>query len=123
MSHADGPRQVRLEGFAPSVAHRKDALALAMAPYGEVGMTDDLVSRNLWRAIRDAIPFAANRTAPDAPVWRVSTAPAKGAELARLIAREAEAEFLYDWAGGLVWVLLAGGDAGVGASSGANARS
>src|SRR5437588_7939667 len=53
---------LRLEGVAPSVAHRKAMLQAAMRPFGEVGAIDDLVSRNLWRAVRDVTPFAASRT-------------------------------------------------------------
>jgi glycolate oxidase FAD binding subunit len=101
---------LRLEGVAPSVTHRKAVLQAAMRPFGEVAAVDDLVSRGLWRAVRDVTPFAAGRTGAERPVWRISTAPAKGAELARLIAGAVEAEVLYDWAGGLVWVLLARAD-------------
>jgi glycolate oxidase FAD binding subunit len=47
-------------------------------------------------------------------LWRISTAPTGGAKLARIIAGGVESEFVYDWAGGLVWVLLrqGGDDAG-----------
>src|SRR5262249_56739521 len=51
---------LRLEGVAPSVAHRKSALTAAMKPFGEVQTSDDIVSRNFWRAIRDVMPFAAS---------------------------------------------------------------
>src|SRR5438552_16047570 len=62
---------LRLEGVAPSVAHRKAMLQAAMRPFGEVGAIDDLVSRNLWRAVRDVTPFAASRTGADRPLWRI----------------------------------------------------
>ncbi len=101
---------LRLEGVAPSVAQRKAALQTAMSAHGEVASCDEMVSRGLWRAIRDVTPFAASRTGAEAPLWRISTAPANGAELAHLIARVADAEMLFDWAGGLVWVLLVGAD-------------
>jgi glycolate oxidase FAD binding subunit len=96
---------LRLEGFAPSVTHRKTALLAAMKPFGALQLSDDSVSRNLWRAIRDVTPFAATRGTAERPVWRVVTAPANGAELARAITMTAEAEVLYDWAGGLLWVM------------------
>jgi glycolate oxidase FAD binding subunit len=102
---------LRLEGVAPSVAHRKAVLQAAMRPFGEVGTIDDLVSRGLWRAVRDVTPFAASRTGADRPLWRISTAPTKGAEVAHLIGGAVEAEVLYDWAGGLVWILIARADA------------
>jgi glycolate oxidase FAD binding subunit len=44
------------------------------------------------------------------PVWRISTAPAKGADLGAMIANAADAALLYDWAGGLVWAAPPGGD-------------
>jgi glycolate oxidase FAD binding subunit len=39
-------------------------------------------------------------------VWRISTAPSRGAEVGRALAERAQAEILYDWAGGLVWAAL-----------------
>jgi glycolate oxidase FAD binding subunit len=101
---------LRLEGITPSVVHRKVVLRAAMKAFGDTGSSAELVSRNLWRAIRDVTPFAASRTAAEQPVWRISTAPAKGAELAALIVAEGGAEVLYDWAGGLLWALLAPSD-------------
>jgi len=97
---------LRLEGVAPSVAHRKAVVMAAMRPFGEVGAVDDMVSRNLWRAVRDVTPFAAIRTGAEVPLWCISTAPAKGAELMRLIAAAVDADVLYDWAGGRLWVLI-----------------
>src|SRR5262249_39694348 len=97
---------LRLEGGAPSVAHRKSALTAAMKPFGEVQTSDDIVSRNFWRAIRDVMPFAASCGAAEPPVWRIVTAPVRGAEVARAIDPTGAAEVLYDWAGGLLWVML-----------------
>lgn len=107
---------LRLEGVAPSVAHRHDVLAGLMQPFGPHGGLNEGQSRMFWRAVRDVIPFAApapgsdEAGAPIRPVWRLSTAPSKGAELARLIAGRIDAEFLFDWAGGLVWAALASAD-------------
>ncbi|MFZ1885745.1 MAG: FAD-binding protein [Rhodoplanes sp.] len=108
---------LRLEGVAPSVEHRNNALAELMKPFGPLSGLNEAQSRVLWRAIRDVIPFAAsaapsagNIGATERPVWRLSTAPSMGAELTRLIAARADAEFLYDWAGGLVWAALAPSD-------------
>jgi glycolate oxidase FAD binding subunit len=98
----------RLEGFVPSVAHRKGVLAALMKPFGDVATVGTAVSRALWRAIRDVTPFAASRDAR--PLWRLSTAPARGAELGAMIDRLGAAEMLLDWAGGLIWVALAASD-------------
>jgi len=101
---------LRLEGVAPSVAHRKAMLMAAMKAFGAVEVCDEPVSRELWRAVRDVTPFVATPEAVARPVWRIVTAPSRGAELARMIAAVADAEVLYDWAGGLVWVMLAPSD-------------
>jgi glycolate oxidase FAD binding subunit len=97
---------LRLEGFAPSVAHRKHMLEGLMAPFGEVAIADDQSSRALWRAVRNVDPFGAAEVGSERPLWRLSTAPSRGAQLGAMIAREAEADVLYDWAGGLIWVSL-----------------
>src|SRR5215208_5785723 len=76
---------LRLEGVEPSVARRKVALQAALKDFGEIRFCSGIVSRDLWRAIRDVIPFAASRTASDQPLWRISTAPTKGPELGRAI--------------------------------------
>ena len=95
---ADAVTALRLEGFSPSVAERKRMLE---APG----------SRALWTAVRDVAPFAADRSNRSArqdeqPLWRISTAPSRGAELAAMIASAAQAQMFYDWAGGLIWVAL-----------------
>jgi glycolate oxidase FAD binding subunit len=106
---------LRLEGVAPSVAQRSAALIAALRPLGEVAAIDDLVSRRLWAAIRDVCAFASSRDAAEAPLWRVSTAPASGHALVAMIARTVEAHALYDWAGGLIWIAVpATADAAVG---------
>ena len=96
----------RLEGVAPSVVHRKALLEKLAAPYGAVGTLKVAASRTLWRAIRDVAPFAANGPAGARDLWRISTAPLRGAEIGRTLAQRAQAEILYDWAGGLLWAAL-----------------
>jgi len=98
---------LRLEGVAPSVAHRRDALRDLLTPFGTIELVEAAQSRTLWRAIRDVVPFAANGPGSSRLIWRISTAPTQGAAAARLIAQRADAEFLHDWAGGLVWAALA----------------
>jgi glycolate oxidase FAD binding subunit len=94
----------RLEGFAPSVKHRKDALIRLLAPFGSVEAIDAEHSRKFWRSVRDAIPFWASGSWGDWPLWRVSTTPARGAEFADKL--PPGAQFYFDWAGGLIWAAL-----------------
>jgi glycolate oxidase FAD binding subunit len=103
---------LRLEGIAPSIAHRKTILQDVLKSYGEIGALAETESRAFWRAVRDVLPFAAVAGGPDAqrPLWRISTAPMKGPTVVRRIAGQADATFLYDWAGGLVWAELAPSD-------------
>jgi glycolate oxidase FAD binding subunit len=102
---------LRLEGVAPSVAHRQAALRALLRPHsasghGEPVLIDDMVSRRLWVAIRDVAAFASSRSGGDQAVWRISTPPAKGHELAALVSGATAAEVLYDWAGGLLWIAV-----------------
>jgi glycolate oxidase FAD binding subunit len=101
---------LRLEGVAPSVTHRQAALEDLLKPFGALARLDAAGSRGLWRAIRDVVPFAADGPAGQRLVWRLSVAPMQGAAVARLIGQKADAEFVHDWAGGLVWAALAPSD-------------
>ena len=96
----------RLEGVAPSIVHRKSVLEKLTAPFSALDTLGEAPSRALWRAIRDVEPFAAGGPAGARHVWRLSTAPSRGAEVGQWLTERAEAEILYDWAGGLIWAAL-----------------
>lgn len=86
---------VRVEGFAPSVAYRTAELTRRLAPFGAVeAVTDDP-----WPAIRDVAPFHGAQ----GDVWRISTTPSKAPALA---ARAEARAALFDWGGGLIWLLV-----------------
>ncbi len=97
----------RLEGVAPSVLHRKSVLEKLAASFSGpgvgLGVLDEAASRGLWRAIRDVAPFAAGGPSGGRSVWRISVAPSRGAAIGNVLAEQAQAEILYDWAGGLIW--------------------
>jgi glycolate oxidase FAD binding subunit len=100
---AEASTVLRLEGFAPSVQHRKAALARLMKKFGPVSLIEEKESRPLWRSIRTVQPFAAE-TARSRPLWRISVAPGQGHEIAAAITPAAQ--MFYDWAGGLIWVAM-----------------
>jgi glycolate oxidase FAD binding subunit len=100
----------RLEGVAPSVAQRKTVLEMLLSPFGSLGTLGETPSRALWRAIRDVVPFAIGGPAGKRDLWRISTAPASGAEVGRALVDALDAELLYDWAGGLIWAALPAAD-------------
>ena len=94
---------LRLEGFAPSVAHRKAMLSALMKPFGEAALLDEKDSRAFWRSVRQVKPFAADGTR-ERSLWRISTAPSKGHEFAAAITPAAQ--LFYDWGGGLIWLAM-----------------
>jgi glycolate oxidase FAD binding subunit len=95
-----GAVALRVEGHAPSVAFRRAALAREHDAAGTLGDSESLA---LWRAIGDVAPLGG---LSGRAVWRVSVAPARGAEVAETIARELEAMWFFDWGGGLVWAAV-----------------
>jgi glycolate oxidase FAD binding subunit len=102
----------RIEGFAPSVIHRKSALEQLMRPFGALDLLPESESRPLWQSLRDAGPFAATGAA-ERPLWRISVVPGKATDVAGTIVKEAGAQVFYDWAGGLIWLeCLPSNDAG-----------
>lgn len=86
---------LRLDGFAESVAARA-----AMLPEFEAVEDADA----LWLAVRDASPLPGVL-----PLWRLIVAPGKAPGV---IAALSDAEWLFDWAGGLIW-LASDADPGV----------
>jgi glycolate oxidase FAD binding subunit len=103
LPRAEATTALRLEGHAPSVAHRKETLAALLAPFGRVEPLDEQASRALWRCVRTVKPFT-GEAARARPLWRISLPPARGHELAAAITPAAQ--MFYDWAGGLVWVAM-----------------
>ena len=100
----------RLEGVAPSVLERKGILQAVLSPFGALATLGEEASRGFWRAVRDVAPFAANGPAGARDLWRISTEPMRGADVGRTLAEQADAELIYDWAGGLVWAALPAAD-------------
>jgi glycolate oxidase FAD binding subunit len=91
---------LRLEGVAPSVAHRMRALEALLKPFGAIAELKEDASRKLWKSTRDVAPFAHD----DRALWRISAEPMRAHEIASAIGEACER--FYDWSGGLVWVAL-----------------
>ncbi len=105
-----GSVALRLEGPAPSVAFRRDSLVRELVAGGTTHTLDDAESALLWRTIGNASPVAGRG---ERAVWRISTAPSRGAELGEALARSLDAVWFLDWGGGLLWAAVpAEGDAG-----------
>jgi len=96
---------LRVEGHAPSVVARCEALAAALSSFGTVDIVDRDASLTRWRHIRDALPLA---NLADCAVWRVSVPPSAGPMLVSALSRQIAFKHFYDWAGGLVWLAVTG---------------
>lgn len=94
---------LRIEGLESSVPHRVEKLASAMAALGRVSRLRKQESRQLWREIRDVVPYA---DGTEKPIWRVSVAPDIGHQLVAALRLEAGVDACYDWQGGLVWMRM-----------------
>jgi len=96
---------IRLEGSQASVAYRAGLLQEALARFGEVGFDHDGDAvAGLWRDLRDLKPFHGR----EGDVWRLSVKPS---DAPGIVAALPGAEAIYDWGGGLVWLLVPRGTA------------
>ncbi len=91
---------IRLEGIAPSVDYRAEKLAALVGRLGQVAVLEGEASRAVWRAVRDAEPFAATSN----PIWRVSVPPSAGPSVIAALTDQHAIRYYYDWSGGLIWV-------------------
>ena len=98
--HARGTAAIRLEGFGPSIAYRKDLLGKAAGrhPGSSSPASDAKDTATLWREIRDVALLH-----PERMLWRLSVPPAAASELVDWTAA-LTSERLFDWAGGLIWL-------------------
>lgn len=91
-AHVGGTTALRLEGLDGSVRYRSEALASVLG--GEVTTFN-------WGAQRDVHAFAGLK----GDVWRISVKPSDGPFAAEALRRLGAEKVMFDWAGGLLWVL------------------
>jgi glycolate oxidase FAD binding subunit len=113
-----GLTALRLEGPAPSIAFRADALERLL---GAGARLDAEETARFWRQIAEVAPLPRDASRI---VWRLCPTPSAAPAIVAAIRAGAEsADWFYDWAGGLVWLSLdaaqAGPDAGAGLVRGA----
>lgn len=99
----DAATLLRLEGFEASVAIRAGKLKDLLGKLGEIEEFDAGDSRQLWREVRDCIPFA---DGTQKPVWRVSMKPGQAHEMVMAMRMQTGASAFYDWQGGLAWLRM-----------------
>lgn len=94
---------IRLEGFEEVVRSSIRRLTAQLKNFGEINAECDQDSTDAgWKWTRDVAKF--HDLAGD--VWRVSAKPSDGPALADRIRRQCDPEIVYDWGGGLVWLLV-----------------
>lgn len=96
---------LRLEGFPEQVDYRFDRIAKSLGAGAAPLRIEGEAHEALWTAVRDAAWLAEPR---DAPIWRLSVPPRRGAEVVDAIRSHGEGEVraFYDWSGGLIWLAV-----------------
>ena len=97
---------LRLEGIEASAESRAASLTQLMAEFGAAEILKDAASTEIWNAIRDVLPFAADGALGAWPVWRIVCPPASGGALGQSLSRETGGDVIYDWGGGLIWAAV-----------------
>jgi glycolate oxidase FAD binding subunit len=101
---------IRIEGLEGSVAYRSEQLLSRLGSGWEI--IAGPASAELWCGVRNVTALSGQEGA----VWRLSVKPADGPRIsAALLTEDLGHTALFDWGGGLVWLLTdEEGDAGAG---------
>lgn len=110
LPNADGRARtlLRVEGPAPSVEARSQALREELKPFGAAEILNDSESEKLWKGIRDAVPLTTGEQA----IWRVSLAPTASPAFLGAVRTALDVDYFLDWGGGLVWLAVRGAEDG-----------
>jgi glycolate oxidase FAD binding subunit len=104
---------IRLEGPAPSVAFRVGEIERIFGQGARLAAEDSAL---FWEEIAEVRPPLPQG---DPLVWRLCTTPSQAVTVVDAIrTKHPGAEAFYDWGGGLVWLSLDPGEAGVDAGAG-----
>ncbi len=91
---------LRVEGFEGAVRYRTARLKQKFAAFADMTELAGDRSRQFWSDIRQVKSLQSQ----DRPLWRISTAPSRAADLVAALRHAIELKALYDWSGGLVWL-------------------
>lgn len=89
---------LRIEGFEKSVAYRADQLKTLFSGHELTVETDPDRLTAGWTYVRDVLPMKD----ADGDVWRLSVKPSDAPDI---VARSGALKVVYDWGGGLIWLL------------------
>jgi len=93
---------LRLLGFGPSVAARAAMIERLLGEHGRVIAFDGDADAAWWSRLRGLEPLGR-----DAMLWRVNVPPSGGPSVVAAL-KPLGARWLFDWAGGLVWIAFDG---------------
>jgi glycolate oxidase FAD binding subunit len=91
-----------IEGFGPSVAARSRMLEALLGGFGTVRTLGEEEADGFWSDLRTLAPLADGRT-----LWRVNVPPSAGPAVVEAV-EPLGGRWLFDWAGGLVWLSFYG---------------
>ena len=95
---------LRLEGFGPSVASRRQRLLVAV---GDAHLWEEGRSNSWWRDLRDVAPLAG---AGGQAVWKISLAATQAPSLITQLKLVPGSRYFLDWGGALMWLSVPCGD-------------
>lgn len=91
---------IRLENFSHFLPRRIDRLKDALRHFGEIHVLGQDDSLAFWGELKQLSVLQNS----EKPLWRISTAAKRGADVVQGIRRYMEVDAYYDWAGGLIWL-------------------
>jgi glycolate oxidase FAD binding subunit len=98
---ASGLTGLRLEGFAPSVAARRELLTGLLGEFATVGVMGESDAVAFWSSMRHPFPDADD-------LFKVSVPPSRAADfIAQIEATGAPVASMIDWGGALIWLSYA----------------
>ncbi len=102
MGGAKSLTALRLLGFGPSVAARAAMVERLLGEHGAVAALDGEADKDWWTQLRTLEPLGREDT-----LWRVNVPPSGGPSVVAAL-EPLGARWLFDWAGGLVWIAFNG---------------
>lgn len=93
---------IRIQGFKASVKYRTEKLRELLAQFGPADIETSARTKAGWKWVRDVEGFAGE----DGAVWRISCKPTDGPKIVSDLQSLNISNVLYDWGGGLIWLLL-----------------
>lgn len=88
----------RLEGVEPSIRARASLLTSLLAPFGKLRPMDAAEADGFWSGLQNVSALSGANI-----LWRLHVPPSRGVALAQELCGD-DANWLMDWAGGLIWV-------------------